>query len=653
MYKIYKLSLHSAIDYAAEELKKYLRMMMVECPEIDIVYDPGATEGFRLGLMQQLGLDVSDAEDPALDDILYIDTDVTGGIIAGDNPRSVLLATYEYLRQNGCRWLFPGVDGEFIPEVEGLKPVRLRHVPSCRFRGQCNEGAEYQQDMLEAIEFTPKVGMNVFMQEFKVPVYYRFFYYHQMNEENRPPEPVSKRTIIQWKRMCESEIAKRGLQYHDMGHGWTADSFGIDSSLYMMDGNNDEKITPEQRKCLALVRGERKVVHNRPNHTQVCMSNPEVRERMVQYAADYAQSHTNVDYLHFWLGDAINHHCECENCLAKTPSDWYMDILNDLDAELTARGLATKIVFIAYTDTVWAPLQERIRNSERFTLLYAPISRSYTQPLTGDATGGVTKPYARNKNVMPKTPADTFAYFNKWKEMWDGAIVAYEYHFWKHFVFDVSGIRLAPIINEDVRGYKRIGINGIIEDGSQRAFFPTGFNFYVYARTLYDQTLTVRQLAEEYFSCAFGEDWKAFYGYLEEIAEVFPHTYMEGEASSDTKKCIYYNPDMAQTFARVREVTARGRELIRAHYDMPYRVQTVSVRLLELHAKYCELIADALALKCQGKDRESLAALDIARIELGKSEAAFQTVYDHHLQFNSLTNILKMVTRTEEPQIYN
>ena len=95
MFRINKISLCSPVDYAAEELKKYLRMMMPEYSEIVIGYEPSAAEGFRLGLMQDFGLDVSDAEDPILDDILYIDTDEHGGIIAGDNPRSVLLAVYE------------------------------------------------------------------------------------------------------------------------------------------------------------------------------------------------------------------------------------------------------------------------------------------------------------------------------------------------------------------------------------------------------------------------------------------------------------------------------------------------------------------------------------------------------------------------------
>ena len=151
MFYINKLNSESAIDFAAEELKKYLRMMMPEGGDVKISYSPEARDGFRLGLMQDFDLDVSDVNDTALDDILYIDCDEAGGIIAGDNPRSVPLSVYEYLRQNGCRWLFPGVDGEYIP-MQDIKAVKYRHKPTCRYRGWCNEGSEVQYDMIEAIE---------------------------------------------------------------------------------------------------------------------------------------------------------------------------------------------------------------------------------------------------------------------------------------------------------------------------------------------------------------------------------------------------------------------------------------------------------------------------------------------------------------------
>ena len=144
MITVNKITSASPVDYAAEELKKYLRMMMPECGDIKICYNPLAKDGFRLGLMQDFGLDVSDALDTELDDIFYIDCDENGGIIAGDNPRSVLLSVYEYLRQNGCRWLLPGVDGEYIP-MKDITPVKYRHKATDRYRGNCIEGAISQK----------------------------------------------------------------------------------------------------------------------------------------------------------------------------------------------------------------------------------------------------------------------------------------------------------------------------------------------------------------------------------------------------------------------------------------------------------------------------------------------------------------------------
>ena len=73
MYYINKITSGEAIDFAASELKKYLRMMMPEGGNVVINYAPEAKDGFRLGLMQDFGLDTSDVKDTELDDILYID----------------------------------------------------------------------------------------------------------------------------------------------------------------------------------------------------------------------------------------------------------------------------------------------------------------------------------------------------------------------------------------------------------------------------------------------------------------------------------------------------------------------------------------------------------------------------------------------------
>lgn len=270
MYHIQKIRADHVIDFAAEELKKYLRMMMPSCGEITISYTPDANDGFRLGLLEDFALDRSDVEDPTLDDVVYIEADDHGGILAGSNPRSVLFAVYRYLKENGCRWLYPGVDGEFIPLTD-VHPVTYRYKADHRFRGQCNEGAESQQCMLETIDFYAKLEMNVYMLEFDIPfTYYNTYYTHRYNEQNRPPEPVTPKTVLQWKRQCEAEISKRGLQFHDMGHGWTAEPFGISSTAGWQA--TTQEIPTETAKYFALLNGERKLFGGVPLNTNLCMS---------------------------------------------------------------------------------------------------------------------------------------------------------------------------------------------------------------------------------------------------------------------------------------------------------------------------------------------------------------------------------------------
>jgi len=651
MYKINKITSDSVIDYAAEELKKYLRMMMPECGDVKIAYAPQAETGFRLGLMQDFGLDVSDAEDTDLDDILYMDCDTEGGIIAGSNPRSVLLAVYEYLRQNGCRWLMPGVDGEFIPMCD-IKPVKYRHKPSMRYRGWCNEGAEYQGCMLEVIEFIPKVGMNVFMMEFRIPgVYYASYYRHRRNEENRAPEPVSDTQVLQWKRQCEAELARRGLQFHDIGHGWTADPFGIDSSLREWMGDNEKHVSDDARQYLAVMNGERKLYRNRPNFTNFCMSNKVAQRKFVTYIADYAENHSNSDYLHVWLADLSNNHCECEACSKKTPSDWYVILLNQLDEELTARGLDTRIVFIVYVDTSWPPTEEVIKNQKRFTLMLAPISRDYTFALTEKGVQMETVPYTRNKLTLPRSLEEYFAYYNEWKKMWHGASIVYEYHFWHHQCFDLGGVEFSKRINDDIKTYHDYGLTGLIEDGSQRSFFPTGLPFYTYARTLYDTSLSADEIADEYYRAAFGETHEAFYRIMKEMSEILDFYYMEGKRSENPKVSPFYNREMVKVLAQYDAFKQKADAVVKEYYDRPTRLGTVSVRLVEMGLAFGEKLAKALAEKAVGNDEKASALVEELRLEFGKKEAYIQPFYDHFNYFYAFTRIFNKKSNLEEPVI--
>ena len=635
MLTIYKLRADHVVDFAAEELKKYLRMMMPRCGEITIERKPDAVCGFRLGLMQDFSLNVSEAEDVELDDILHIDTDSEGGIIAGSNPRSVLLAVYRYLQENGCRWLFPGIDGEFIP-VKDIEPVNYRKMASCRYRGQCNEGAEYQPNMIEAIDFTPKIGMNIFMIEFEIPKYYYNGYYnHAGNESNREPEPVSEETILQWTKQCEVEIAKRGLQYHSMGHGWTSDPFGMDSSSAWDAGNVE--IPAEVKDYVAMVGGKRDIFAGSPLNTNFCMSNAKARKIVNDYIADYAEKNGHVDYVHVWLADASNNHCECEECQKMIPTDWYVMMMNELDEELTRRNLNTRIVFISYFDTMFPAEVERIKNPKRFSMLFAPITRNYVESPSPSPVKCETKKYVRNKIHKPANADESLAYIREWMETQNLNSLAYEYHFWINQCFALELMNFAEMIHNDVKGYKANNVNGIIEDGSQRSFFPNGFNFYVYGETLFDNGVDFNFLKEDYFSHAYGAEWERVAEFFYGLDKVIDINFMIGRNSADPAIGKHYNPAVAVQMRGIFKLIDDFAPFVEAHKNMPLRAQTVAYRLLAKYLEFCRGIATPLILKAYGAGDEAERAEQEFFREFGKNEVATERYYDQSLYEKAYT----------------
>jgi len=628
MYSIYKITSNPTVDFAAEELKKYLRMMMPRCGEITIERKPDAKEGFRLGLMQDFSLDVSEAEDVELDDIVHIDTDREGGIIAGSNPRSVLLAVYRYLTLSGCRWLFPGIDGEFVP-VKEIEAVKYHKMADSRYRGWCNEGAEFQPDMMETIDFAPKLGMNIFMIEFDNPkVYYKRYYDHNYNTANREPEPVTDETVLQWKRQCEAEISKRGLQFHDMGHGWTAESFGI-SSVAGWSKNEPNSVPPESVQYLAEINGVRDLNDGVALNTNFCMSNPKARAKMVDYVCDYAERATNVDYLHVWLSDGVNNHCECSECQKMIPSDFYVILMNDLDAELTRRGLDTRIVFCCYVDTTYPPEHETLNNPDRFLILLGAITRNYVERVSEKVKDMPLGKYLRNKIEYPGTVDEYILYANEWSRRTGAKVFAYEYHFHYAQCLAPGIFKNARLVFDDVNGYRNNGISGIIQDGTQRCFFPNGFSFYVYAETLFDKNADFEAMKADYFSHAYGEDWREVVGFIEKIDGIIGNEYLGKRLSADPEKGSFYNPSLAEGFRSLKQITDEFCVLATKNKNMPKRAQTVAYRVLLRYIEYIAALGHALTLKCLGADDEAREYFRIFFMNFGRYEIEMERYYDH------------------------
>ena len=643
MYQINKIRANCVIDYAAQELKKYLFMMMPDNTDITITYAPEATEGFRLGLLEDFSIPF-EGEDPVLDDVIHIETTECGGILAGSNPRSVLFAVYRFLRENGCRWLYPGIDGEYIPTQE-IRGIQYHKLADHRFRGFCDEGSESQSCMLEAAEFYPKLELNAFFLEWFVPNgYYNRYYTHLHNEANRTPEPVDDRQVLQWRRQVEAEINKRGLILAAVGHGWTSRPFGFPDSNTTTNDFGELNFTEEQMSVVALRGGKREFFMNRPIYTNLCMSNPEVRKAFVQCVADYAQQHQNLSYLRVWLSDGSRNHCECPQCQKQRPADWYMMLLNEIDAELTKRNLPTRLTFIAYLDTFFAPQTQHLNNPQRFVMAYAPIGRDYTSSITEDTPIVEPMPYVRNGWQRSQiTTERCYSLLKQWQQIWHGDIHCFEYHFWRHQFLDPGGMCFARRVYEDVRSLKVMGLCGCIEDGSQRSGFPNGFGVYVYARTLMDRDADFEELKQDYFSHIYGADWQEAVSLLEKISEAFDFAYMEGVRSKDETISPYYDPDRVTKLAAIDGLCDQEKALAQQHINMPYRPQTVSWRLLLRHSQYCRLWAAILTEKALGNNEKAKELAIAFCSDFGKYELEMERYYDHSLACRVLEHVTRKI----------
>ena len=500
--------------------------------------------------------------------------------------------------------------------------------------------------MLETIDFYAKQEINIYMIEFDNPYcYYKPYYTHDMNTANRDPEPIPPHQALQWKRQCEAEISKRGLQFHDMGHGWTADPFGLDSTEGW--ASRQVELTPEQQECVALVNGKRGLHKGIAMNTNPCMSNPKARKIMVDAIVAYAKASRNVTYLHVWLSDGVRNHCECEECVKLLPSDYYLMIMNELDVRLTEEKLDTRIVFICYKDTMWAPQEVTIQNPQRFSLLYAPIYRSYSCSMP-ECELPEKPPFIRNKWVNPSASEDYLALLRGWQETWKGPCFGYEYHFWRHQYSDPSHVYLAKRIYEDIQALRFMGLSGYVEDGSQRSFFPNGLAMYVYAETLLNRDADFDAMVEDYYSHAYGPDWRLALGYMERVMEAFDFGYMQGEKSSTGIRggytmnspgmvTAYLNPAMAENFAKVREIAAYGRLLASNHKVNPTRPQTISWRLLQLHTEYIEGRGKLMGEKCIGNDCAADELFMEFVDQFGRHEFEIERYFDQTLAFRTFS----------------
>lgn len=413
------------------------------------------------------------------------------------------------------------------------------------------------------------MGLNTFFNEWFIPRMNFDRWYSRRYPSAQSPAPRSDAELGAYSELLKREVQRRGMILQAVGHGWNAFFMGNPEAQCDHDGR---LIVPEeQRQFLALVNGERdyhtlaggKRVPQRPTMVDLCYGHPEVRRRLIQLVADYAQAHPEIDYLHFWLDDRRNDTCECPRCREQRVSDHYVALLNGIDRELTGRQLSTRLVFLIYQDTVWPPQAERFANPDRFVLQFSPVSRLYDIPYEAPPAGLKLAPYRLNQNVLPSSIQENVGYLREWQQVFPGRGFAYDYHFvWAHF-FDQGYVGFLDVLAEDIRRLPKVGLDGFVSCQNQKAFFPHGLPQHAHARLLWKPDTPVQELAADYFAGAFGGDGKLALEHMKTLSALFHWArFYQMYRVKPPATPVEEVRGVAADLARVNEVTARFRPVI-------------------------------------------------------------------------------------------
>jgi hypothetical protein len=582
-------SVPQAVTFASEELDRCLRRLRSD-----------AVPAIRLCLLEEIDeTDLLAGGNRRLDDVILVEVERGAGIIAGSNPRSVLIGVYRYLFELGFRWPRPGLANESIPPAEAYeRPVQIRERAANRHRGICIEGAVSVENVLDMIDWAPKLGFNAYFTQFRDSHAFFERWYDHLDNPLCKTSRLTRGQSQAYLNRIRTEIARRDLVYHAVGHGWTCEPLGIASTGW--HPGDVQALVAADRALLAQVDGVRGFFHGIPLNTHLCYSQPDARRRMVENLVDYARANPDVHIVHFWLADDYNNLCECVDCRGERLADLYIRMLNDLDARLTEEGLPTRIVFLIYLELLWPPEKERILHPDRFLLMFAPISRTYDcafltdQEMLDPAALPPLPPFERNRIALPKDVRQNLSYLAAWKAVFQGDSFVFDYPLMWEVSRDPGGVGLARVIHSDVGALPRLMLHGMVSCQQQRVFFPTGLPMYVMGRALWDMSLTHGILQAEYLDAAFGPDACLALDYL---AGFPPGGYRDPDAVQAHAE--HYQSILEE---RHRLASAAGTE------DPAARIRARSLLLLVRHAAIQSRLGRLFARKTAGETFADLQA---------------------------------------------
>ncbi|MBR1952508.1 MAG: hypothetical protein IKA32_08025, partial [Lentisphaeria bacterium] len=179
--------------------------------------------------------------------------------ISGSNPRSVLFGVYEYLRKHGFDFLYPGKEGEIIPENPefSLDGFDIKETASRTFRGiAARPDVNNLQEGYDLISYMAKNKYNLFFMEgydddhpgdeYSVidgehPLQHVEHALKGKSWEERKSIALKQKTMV-------DEARRHGLIIERAGHGW---NYGVPEHYGKNHG-----LSPEEARAELKAKGK-------------------------------------------------------------------------------------------------------------------------------------------------------------------------------------------------------------------------------------------------------------------------------------------------------------------------------------------------------------------------------------------------------------
>ena len=106
---------------------------------------------------------------------------------------------------------------------------------------------------------------------------------------------------------------------------------------------------------------------------------------------------------------------------------------------------------------MFAPEKEKLKNPERFTMMFAPITRTFEmsyEDVNYETDVPEPKAYVRNQIVLPNSLEENLSYLFAWKKMFDGDSFVYDYPLGRAHYGDLGYMKISHVIYRDIHFLK-------------------------------------------------------------------------------------------------------------------------------------------------------------------------------------------------------